>query len=63
MGSNPIGVAMEEQLEKININGLGDTLYYLFKMIGLTKLVNHLYDGEGCGCNSRRAWLNKKFPY
>lgn len=45
--------------------GLGDTLKNLFEKIGADKAAK-LYEkltGKSCGCEKRRAWLNKFWPY
>lgn len=45
--------------------GLGDTLKGLFEKIGADKAAA-LYTkltGKACGCEGRRKWLNKWWPY
>ena len=39
--------------------GLGDTIEKTTKALGVDKFV----EGEDCGCDKRRDWLNKKFRY
>jgi len=41
--------------------GLGDTIAKVAKAIGVDNLVAAL--NVDCGCNSRREWFNRKFPY
>ena len=44
--------------------GLGDTIEQFTKFTGIKSLVNTIVKDEGdCGCNKRKAWLNKQFPY
>lgn len=43
--------------------GLGDTIEKFIKLTGIDSLVELLIDEEDCGCNKRKAWLNKQFPY
>ena len=42
--------------------GLGDTIDKFTTMTGIKKLVRRLF-GDDCGCDERKEWLNKKFPY
>ena len=39
-----------------NHKGLGDTVAALTDLVGMKKT-------EGCGCQKRQAWFNKKIPY
>jgi hypothetical protein len=39
-----------------NHKGLGDTVAALTDLVGIKKT-------EGCGCQKRQEWLNKKIPY
>ncbi len=39
-----------------NHKGFGDTVAALTDLVGIKKT-------EGCGCQKRQAWLNKKIPY
>ena len=43
--------------------GLGDTIEKFTKLTGIHSLVEIISDGEDCGCNKRKNWLNKQFPY
>ena len=42
--------------------GLGDSIHKFTKATGIDKAVKTI-TGGGCGCNKRRAKLNKVFPY
>ena len=42
--------------------GLGDTVANVFKKTGVTKVVETVTGNKDCGCNKRRAALNKRFP-
>ena len=42
--------------------GLGDSIEKITKLTGIKSLTNKITKG-GCGCNKRKAWLNKQFPY
>ena len=44
--------------------GLGDSIEKFTKFTGIKTLVNAITKDEGeCGCNKRKTWLNKQFPY
>ena len=43
--------------------GLGDTIEKITTATGIKKAVEWLSDGEDCGCDKRRDFLNKMFPY
>lgn len=48
--------------------GLGDLVYYILKYTGIHGLHHYIYYNllgyaVPCGCKSRRAWLNRKFPF
>ena len=45
--------------------GLGDTVEKITKATGLKKMTEIATDALGfdCGCEERKAWLNKSFPY
>tara|TARA_X000001388_G_scaffold77408_1_gene78086 strand:+ start:53 stop:229 length:177 start_codon:yes stop_codon:yes gene_type:complete len=44
--------------------GLGDSIKKITKFTGIHYLVELLTpEGEDCGCNKRKTWLNKLFPY
>ncbi len=42
--------------------GLGDTVEQITEATGIKKAVKWIF-GEDCGCEERKEWLNKKFPY
>lgn len=42
--------------------GLGDTVEKVFKSTGVDKLAKFVL-GEDCGCDKRKEFLNKMFPY
>ena len=43
--------------------GLGDTIEKFTKFTGVKTLVNVVTKEKDCGCNKRKNWLNKQFPY
>ena len=47
--------------------GLGDSIEKVTKATGLKSLMDISMKAVGytgdCGCNKRKAWLNKQFPY
>lgn len=46
--------------------GLGDTIGKLTKVVGIKSLAELAAKAVGyqdCGCDKRKAWLNKQFPY
>ena len=46
--------------------GLGDSIEKITKATGLktlTKIATETVGLKDCGCNKRKAWLNKQFPY
>jgi len=44
--------------------GLGDSIEKFTKFTGIDSLVELLIpEDEDCGCDRRKAWLNKQFPY
>ena len=46
--------------------GLGDSIEKFTKKTGLKSLASMATQAIGvkdCGCNKRKAWLNKAFPY
>ena len=46
--------------------GLGDSVEKFTKATGLKSLAQIATRAMGyteCGCNKRKAWLNKQFPY
>ena len=42
--------------------GLGDTIEKITEATGIKAVVKAVA-GEDCGCEERKAWLNKRFPY
>ena len=42
--------------------GLGDTIEKITEATGIKAVVKAIA-GEDCGCDERKDWLNKKFPY
>ena len=45
--------------------GLGDSIRKFTYLTGIESLTEYLQDltGLDCGCDKRRNWLNKQFPY
>lgn len=46
--------------------GLGDSIEKVTKATGLKSLMDLSMQSLGvkdCGCNKRKNWLNKQFPY
>ena len=44
--------------------GLGDTIEKITEFTGIKSLVQAITkEEEDCGCNKRKNWLNKQFPY
>ena len=46
--------------------GLGDTMEKITKATGIKSLTDMAARAAGykdCGCNKRKDWLNKQFPY
>lgn len=52
----------KEVVERIESEGLGDTIEKFTEATGIKKAVKWLV-GEDCGCDERKAKLNKMFPY
>ena len=48
--------------KKQKSKGLGDTVEKVFKATGVDKVAKWVL-GEDCGCNERKEFLNKLFPY
>ena len=47
-------------------SGLGDSIEKITKRTGLktlTEIAVAAMGYEDCGCNERKKWLNKQFPY
>lgn len=42
--------------------GLGDTIERITEVTGIKSVVKSIA-GEDCGCQERKEWLNKAFPY
>ena len=46
--------------------GLGDSIEKFTKLTGIKSLAHMAARSVGkkdCGCNKRKKWLNKQFPY
>tara|TARA_R100000353_G_scaffold39538_4_gene31378 strand:- start:381 stop:548 length:168 start_codon:yes stop_codon:yes gene_type:complete len=46
--------------------GLGDTVEKITRATGIKSLTHLAMSAAGykdCGCDKRKAWLNKQFPY
>ena len=46
--------------------GFGDSVEKFTTKTGIKKVVEKVTKAAGiedCGCNKRKAWLNKQFPY
>ena len=52
----------KRRTRRAKAQGLGDTVEKVLKVTGATKVVKFLM-GEDCGCEERKAKLNKMFPY
>jgi|8_EtaG_2_1085327.scaffolds.fasta_scaffold26115_4 hypothetical protein len=49
---------------RARFRGLGDTVKWALSKIGLTEKTTKAISGEeDCGCDERRTFLNKIFPY
>jgi hypothetical protein len=60
---NQEGVTLENYQHK-DPEGLGDTLENVFKSFGITEDTIKGWTGlKGCGCEKRKKFLNKVFPY
>ena len=62
------GLSLEKIEEIMGIEsasrGLGDTIQKTLSKFGITsKLAEKIMGTKGCGCNDRKSWLNKIFPY
>ena len=45
-------------------NGLGDTIKWILSKVGLTEKTTKAISGEeDCGCDERRSFLNRIFPF
>lgn len=47
--------------ETVKSKGLGDTIEKVTEATGIKSVVSLITDN--CGCQKRKEWLNKKFPY
>ena len=47
--------------KKMKSRGLGDTIEKFTKATGIKKLADSI--PGGCGCDHRKEWFNKNFPY
>lgn len=54
---------LDDMIEEVESEGLGDTLEKVFKATGVKKVVDLFMNGKDCGCNDRRIKLNELFPY
>ena len=59
-------VEPQEEGGIVNINimkskGLGDTIEKFTTATGIKKLADKI--PGGCGCDKRKQWFNKNFPY
>lgn len=52
----------KEIVERIESEGLGDTIEKITEATGIKKAVKWLL-GDDCGCDERKEKLNKMFPY
>ena len=50
---------------KMKHRGFGDTIEAITKATGIKKVVEKISEatGKDCGCDKRKEYLNKKFPY
>ena len=55
-------MAKKTTKKKAAPKGLGDTVEKITEATGIKKAVKWIF-GEDCGCEERKEWLNKKFPY
>jgi len=49
-----------------NSKGLGDSIEKITKATGIKSLTDMAIKATGykdCGCNDRKSWLNRQFPY
>lgn len=56
---------MAKQATRRKPRGLGDTVETVAKATGMDKVAKayEKVTGKDCGCNERKEFLNKKFPY
>tara|TARA_R110002074_G_scaffold133401_1_gene277085 strand:+ start:330 stop:494 length:165 start_codon:yes stop_codon:yes gene_type:complete len=43
--------------------GLGDSIERLTTITGLKKVIKSVVGDKDCGCDKRKEYLNKLFPY
>jgi hypothetical protein len=46
--------------------GLGDSIHKFTTVTGIksfARMASRAVGAQDCGCNKRRKWLNKQFPY
>ena len=48
--------------KRVKSKGLGDTVEKVLKATGIDKIAKFIL-GEDCGCDERKALLNKLYPY
>ena len=50
---------------KMKYRGFGDTIEAITKATGIKTVVEKISEatGKDCGCDKRKEYLNKKFPY
>jgi len=59
-----VGLQDADGIVNINImksRGLGDTIEKFTRATGIKKLADKI--PGGCGCDERKQWFNKNFPY
>tara|TARA_R110002020_G_scaffold187046_1_gene385133 strand:+ start:835 stop:993 length:159 start_codon:yes stop_codon:yes gene_type:complete len=50
----------------MELKGIGDSIEQFTRTTGLktlTEIASKAMGYEDCGCNDRKNWLNKQFPY
>ena len=62
MRKKKLDKTQKKNTENIKARGLGDTVEKVFKKTGIDKVAKFIL-GEDCGCDKRKNWLNKQFPY
>ena len=55
------GVVQDFKLNIMKDKGLGDTIERFTKASGIKKMADMI--PGGCGCDDRKDWFNKNFPY
>tara|TARA_R100000315_G_C5121257_1_gene69262 strand:- start:379 stop:558 length:180 start_codon:yes stop_codon:yes gene_type:complete len=51
------------KLNYMKLKGLGDLIEKITKTTGIKKLVEKIKGEEDCGCDRRKYYLNKAFPF